>query len=76
MKNRAQIISEILKEAGPKFEISLLTDEQLDDLEVIMKRNGLNFISIEKAVKQGFKAPDNPKDENEIINELINFYKQ
>ena len=76
MKNRAQIISEILKEAIPKFNISLLTDQQLDDLEAIMKRNGLHFISIEKAIKQGFKIPDNPKDENEIIDNLIKFYKQ
>ena len=73
MKNRAQIISEILKEAVPKFEISLLTDEQLNDLEEVMKRKGLHFISIEKAVQKGFKVPDDP---DEIINELIKFYKK
>lgn len=73
MKNRAQIISEILKEAIPKFNISLLTDQQLNDLEEVMKRKGLHFISIEKAVQKGFKVPNDP---NEIINNLINFYKQ
>lgn len=73
MKNRAQIISEILKEAVPKFNISLLTDEQLNNLEEVMKRNGLHFISIEKAVQKGFKVPNDP---NQIINNLIKFYKQ
>ena len=73
MKNRAQIISEILKEAIPKFNISLLTDQQLDDLEAIMKRNGLYFISIEKAVQNSFIVPDNPE---EIINQLIKFYNE
>ena len=70
---RKEILTAILKEAVPKFEISLLTDEQLDDLEAIMKRNGLHFISIEKAVQNGFIVPDNPE---EIINQLIKFYKQ
>lgn len=73
MKNRKEILTAILKEAVPKFEISLLTDEQLDDLEAILKRDGLNYISIEKAVQKGFKVPNDP---NEIINNLINFYKQ
>ena len=70
---RKEILTAILKEAVPKFEISLLTDEQLDDLEAIMKRNGLHFIRIEKAVQNGFIVPDNPE---EIINQLIKFYKQ
>lgn len=73
MKSRKQIIADVLKDSLPKFNISLLTDEQLDDLEQIMKRNGLHFISIEKAVKNGFKVPDDP---DEIINELIKFYKK
>lgn len=73
---RKEILTAIFKEAVPKFEISLLTDEQLNDLGAIMERDGLHFISIEKAEKQGFKIPDNPKDENEIINQLIKFYKK
>ena len=72
---RKEILTAILKEAVPKFNVSLLTDEQLDDLEDVMKTNGLHFISIEKAIKQGFQIPDNPKDENEIINNLIKFFK-
>lgn len=76
MKSRKQIIADVLKNSLPKFNISLLTDEQLNDLEEVMKRNGLSFISIEKAEKQGFKIPNNPKNENEIINQLIKFYKQ
>lgn len=73
---RKEILTAALKSAVPKFEISLLTDEQLNDLRAIMERNGLHFISIEKAEKQGFKIPNNPKNENEIINQLIKFYKQ
>ncbi len=73
MKSRKQLIKDALKEAVPKFEITLLTDEQLNDLESVMKRNGLHFISIEKAVQNGFIVPDNPE---EIINKLIKFYKQ
>lgn len=73
MKNRKQIIAEVIKESAPKFDISLLTDQQLDDLEQIMKKNGLQYISIEEAVKNGFKMPQNP---NETINQLIKFYKR
>lgn len=71
MKNRAQILAEIFKEKEPPFEISVLTDEELDDLEQIMKRDGLHFISIEKAVQNGFIVPDDP---DEVINQLIKFY--
>ncbi|MDP2452643.1 MULTISPECIES: hypothetical protein [unclassified Kaistella] len=73
MKSRKQILSEVMHSSIPKFNISLLTDEQLDDLEAILKRKGLNFISIEKAEKQGFKIPNDP---NEIIDNLIKFYKK
>ena len=73
MKNRKQIIAEVIKESVPKFDISLLTDQQLDDLEQIMKKNGLQYISIEEAVRNGFKMPEN---QNEIINQLIKFYKR
>ena len=73
MKNRKEILAEVLKEAVPKFDISLLTDQQLDDLEQIMKKNGLQYISIEEAVRNGFKMPEN---QNEIINQLIKFYKR
>ena len=73
MKNRKEILAEVLKEAVPKFDISLLTDQQLDDLEQIMKKNGLQYISIEEAVRNGFKMPEK---QNEIINQLIKFYKQ
>ena len=73
MKNRKQIIAEVIKESVPKFDISILTDQQLDDLEQIMKTNGLQIISIEKAVQQGFKIPEN---QNEIINQLIKFYNE
>ena len=70
---RKEILAAALKESAPKFDISLLTDQQLDDLEQIMKRKGLQIISIEKAVQQGFKIPEN---QNEIINQLIKFYKR
>ena len=73
MKNRKQIIAEVIKVSAPKFDISLLTDQQLDDLEQIMKKNGLQYISIEEAVRNGFKMPEK---QNEIINQLIKFYKQ
>lgn len=73
MKNRKQIIAEVIKVSAPKFDISLLTDQQLDDLEQIMKTNGLQYISIEEAVRNGFKMPEK---QNEIINQLIKFYKQ
>ena len=73
MKNRKQIIAEVIKVSAPKFDISLLTDQQLDDLEQIMKKNGLQYISIEEAAKNGFKMPEK---QNEIINQLIKFYKQ
>ena len=73
MKNRKQIIAEVIKVSAPKFDISLLTDQQLDDLEQIMKKNGLQYISIEEAVRNGFKMPEN---QNEIINQLIKFYKR
>ena len=70
---RKEILAAALKESAPKFDISLLTDQQLDDLEQIMKKNGLQYISIEEAVRNGFKIPQNP---NETINQLIKFYKQ
>ena len=73
MKNRKEILAAVLRAAVPKFDISLLTDQQLDDLEQIMKTNGLQIISIEKAVQQGFKIPE---DQNEIINQLIKFYNE
>ena len=73
MKNRKEILAEVLKEAVPKFDISLLTDQQLDDLEQIMKKNGLQYISIEEAVRNGFKMPEK---QNEIINQLIKFYNE
>lgn len=73
MKNRKEILTAILKEAVPKFEISLLTDEQLNNLEEVMKRKGLHFISIEKATQQGFKIPEDP---NQTINQLIKFYNE
>lgn len=73
MKSRKQILAEVIKENVPKFDISLLTDQQLDDLEQIIKKNGLQYISIEEAVKNGFKMP---KNQNEIINQLIKFYKR
>ena len=73
MKNRKEILAAALKEAVPKFDISLLTDQQLDDLEQVMKKNGLQYISIEEAVRNGFKMPEN---QNEIINQLIKFYKR
>ena len=73
MKNRKQIIAEVIKESVPKFDISILTDQQLDDLEQIMKKIGLQYISIEEAVRNGFKMPEN---QNEIINQLIKFYKR
>ena len=73
MKNRKQIIAEVIKGSAPKFDISLLTDQQLDDLEQVMKKNGLQYISIEEAVRNGFKMPEK---QNEIINQLIKFYKQ
>ena len=73
MKNRKQIIAEVIKESVPKFDISLLTDQQLDDLEQVMKKNGLQYISIQEAVKNGFKMPEK---QNEIINQLIKFYKK
>ena len=73
MKNRKQIIAEVIKVSAPKFDISLLTDQQLDDLEQIMKKNGLQYIYIEEAVRNGFKMPENP---NETINKLIKFYKR
>ena len=73
MKNRKQIIAEVIKGSVPKFDISLLTDQQLDDLEQVMKKNGLQYISIEEAVRNGFKMPEK---QNEIINQLIKFYKQ
>ena len=68
MKNRKEILAAALKESAPKFDISVLTDQQLDDLEQIMKKNGLQYISIEEAVRNGFKMPEN---QNEIINQLI-----
>ena len=70
---RKEILIAAMKAVVPKFELSLLTDEQLNDLEQIMKRKGLQIISIEKAVQQGFKIPEN---QNEIINQLIKFYKR
>ena len=70
---RKEILAAALKESAPKFDISLLTSQQLDDLEQIMKKNGLQYISIEEAVRNGFKIPQNP---NETINQLIKFYKQ
>ena len=70
---RKEILIAAMKAVVPKFELSLLTDEQLDDLEQIMKRKGLQIISIEKAVQQGFKIPEN---QNEIINQLIKFYNE
>ena len=70
---RKEILIAAMKAVVPKFELSLLTDEQLNDLEQIMKREGLQIISIEKAVQQGFKIPEN---QNEIINQLIKFYKR
>ncbi|HCO21216.1 MAG TPA: hypothetical protein DIT47_09320 [Flavobacteriaceae bacterium] len=70
---RKEKLRAVLKVAVPKFELSLLTDKQLNDLEQIMKTNGLQIISIEKAVQQGFKIPEN---QNEIINQLIKFYKR
>ena len=70
MKSRKQIIAEVIKGSVPKFDISLLTDQQLDNLEQIMKKNGLQYISIEEAVKNGFKMPEK---QNEIINQLIKF---
>ena len=70
---RKEILAAVLKESAPKFDISLLTDQQLDDLEQIMKKNGLQYISIEEAVRNGFKMPEK---QNEIINQLIKFYKQ
>ena len=73
MKSRKQILAEVIKESVPKFSISLLTDQQLDDLEQVMKKNRLQYISIEEAVKNGFKMPEK---QNEIINQLIKFYKQ
>lgn len=73
MKSRKQILAEVIKESVPKFDISLLTDQQLDDLEQVMKKNGLQYISIEEAVRNGFKMPEK---QNEIINQLIKFYKQ
>ena len=73
MKSRKQIIADVLKDSLPKFDITVLTDAQLNDLEQVMKRNGLHFISIEKAVQNGFIVPDNPE---EIINQLIKFYNE
>ena len=73
MKSRKQILAEVIKESVPKFDISLLADQQLDDLEQVMKKNGLQYISIEEAVRNGFKMPEK---QNEIINQLIKFYKQ
>lgn len=73
MKSRKQILAEVIKESAPKFDISLLTDQQLDDLEQVIKKNGLQYISIEEAVKNGFKMPEK---QTEIINQLIKFYKQ
>ena len=70
---RKDKVAAVLRAAVPKFDISLLTDQQLDDLEQIMKTNGLQYISIEEAAKNGFKMPEN---QNEIINQLIKFYKQ
>ena len=70
---RKEILAAALKESAPKFDISLLTSQQLDDLEQIMKKNGLQYISIEEAVRNGFKIPQNP---NETINQLIKFYKR
>ena len=70
---RKEKLRAVLKAAVPKFELSILTDKQLNDLEQIMKRKGLQIISIEKAVQQGFKIPEN---QNEIINQLIKFYKR
>ena len=63
----------VLRAAVPKFDISLLTDQQLDDLEQVMKKNGLQYISIEEAVKNGFKMPEK---QNETINQLIKFYNE
>ena len=73
MKNRKEILAAALKEAVPKFDISLLTDQQLDDLEQVMKKNGLQYISIQEAVKNGFIVPENQEI---ILTELIKFYKQ
>ena len=73
MKSRKQILAEVIKESAPKFDISLLSDQQLDDSEQIMKKNGLQYISIQEAVRNGFKMPEK---QNEIINQLIKFYKQ
>ncbi len=70
---RKEKLRAVLKAAVPKFELSILTDKQLNDLEQIMKRKGLLYISINEAVQDGFKVPENP---NKIINELIKFYKQ
>lgn len=70
---RKDKVAAALRVAVPKFDISLLTDQQLDDLEQIMKTNGLQYISIEEAAKNGFKMPEK---QNEIINQLIKFYKQ
>ena len=73
MKNRKQIIAEVIKESVPKFDISLLTDQQLDDLEQVMKKNRLQYISIEEAVRNGFIVPENQEI---ILTELIKFYKK
>lgn len=70
---RKEILTAIFKEAVPKFNVSLLTDEQLDDLEDVMKTNGLHFISIDKAIQRGFIVPESQEI---ILTELIKFYKQ
>lgn len=70
---RKDKVAAVLRAAVPKFDISLLTDQQLDDLEQVMKKNGLQYISIEEAAKNGFKMPEN---QNEIINQLIKFYNE
>lgn len=70
--SRKKIITDLLQHTALQFDLSALTNEQLDDLEAIMKRNGVDYISVEKAVEQGFVVPDDP---NKILSNLIKFYK-
>lgn len=72
---RINRIKEIFAKAKENWKPSLhlLTDDDLDDLEGIIKSDNLFFLSIDKAMQRGFIVPEN---QELILTELIKFYKQ
>lgn len=62
--NRKQIIAQILNDSKPKFDISLLTDDQLKKLKEINNRDDIHYISVEKAIQQYAEVIQPPEGNN------------